>query len=237
MVVAKPKGKSIVKPYRHELKYYLNQGEAFLLGKRLALTMRRDANANEYGEYHIRSLYFDDCSNTAMQDKLDGVEERKKFRIRIYNIKDDVIKLECKEKQGQFITKSSLALTREQCDLLIAQKPTFLLGLGDPLAMEMYHHMRTRLLKPAVIVDYIREAFVYPFQDVRITFDKDLHTGVFSKDLFDPNLPTVRAIEGYDTILEVKFNKFLPAYFHQLVQTDSLQRCAISKFCIARKFE
>lgn len=237
MAVVKPNGRAVVKPYRHELKYYLNQGEAFLLSKRLGLTMRRDVNADEYGEYHIRSLYFDDCTNTAIQDKLDGVEQRKKFRIRIYNVKDDVIKLECKEKHGQFISKSSLALTREQCELLIACKPTFLLSMGDPLAMEMYHHMRLQLLKPAVIVDYMREAYVHPFQDVRITFDKDLRTGVFSKDLFDVNLPTVRAIEGYDTILEVKFNKFLPAYFHQLIQTGSLQRCAISKFCIARKFE
>ena len=59
----------IDRPFRHELKYYINQGDAQVLSRRLSLTMDRDQNADEYGEYHIRSLYFDDTINSAVRDK------------------------------------------------------------------------------------------------------------------------------------------------------------------------
>lgn len=227
----------IDRPFRHELKYYINQGDAQVLSRRLSLTMDRDQNADEYGEYHIRSLYFDDTINSAVRDKLDGVDERKKYRIRIYNLSDEVISLECKQKVGQYIHKRSMRIDRQLCEELCMGEYGSLLHLEAPLAREMYYQMSCRMLRPAVIVDYVREAFVAPYQDVRITFDKDLRTGVFSKDIFDPEIPTVRAMEGYDMILEVKFNKFLPEYYHRLVQVDASMHSAVSKYVICRKFE
>ena len=38
-------------------------------------------------------------------DKLDGVQNRDKYRIRIYNFSDRVIKMECKTKIGTLISK------------------------------------------------------------------------------------------------------------------------------------
>ena len=225
------------RPFRHELKYYINQKEAFLLQNRLALTMDRDPNVNEYGEYHIRSLYFDDCVNSAARDKLDGIEERKKYRIRIYNLSDAQICLECKQKVGQYIHKRTMEISRRVCEEICMGDGHSLLGSGNPLGREMYFQLANRLLRPAVIVDYVREPFVSPVQDVRITFDKDLRTGVFSRDLFDPGLPTVSAMGGYDMILEVKFNEHLPAYYHGLLQVESAQRSAVSKYILCRKFE
>ena len=45
-----------------------------------------------YGQYHIRSLYFDDVYETALKDKVAGTDERCKYRVRIYNYNDSVIK-------------------------------------------------------------------------------------------------------------------------------------------------
>jgi hypothetical protein len=45
--------------------------------------------------------------------------------------------------------------------------------------------MKWDLLKPKTIVDYTREAYVYPVGNVRITFDKSIRTGIYSKNLFD----------------------------------------------------
>ena len=45
--------------------------------------MSADENANEYGEYRIRSLYFDDPEDSAMRDKLSGFDGRSKVRLRI----------------------------------------------------------------------------------------------------------------------------------------------------------
>ena len=96
--------------YRHELKYYITEGDYALLKRKLSLTMEQDAFAKKNGgEYFIRSLYFDDRDDSAFREKLDGTDERDKFRIRIYNMRDDVIKLECKHKSNGYIKKQSAA--------------------------------------------------------------------------------------------------------------------------------
>jgi len=226
------------KPYRHEQKYFINRGTAIELKTRLLQTMDLDEHARRRGgSYHIRSLYFDDAVDSAVRDKLDGVEERKKFRIRIYNFSDREIFLECKQKSGPYIKKYGAKIDRALCDEICAGYWTNLLYHEAPICRELYYQMSCRFLRPSVIVDYVRTPFVAQYQDVRITFDDELRTGVFSTDLFDPNLPTVPALDSYDLILEVKFNEFLPDYYLRLIQTDYALRSAASKYVICRKFE
>ncbi|MDR0840168.1 MAG: polyphosphate polymerase domain-containing protein [Christensenellaceae bacterium] len=224
--------------YRHELKYYLNQGDYALLSGRLKNTMAQDEfAAKNGGEYFIRSLYFDDYDDTALRDKLAGEDVRDKFRLRTYNMLDDVIKLECKHKKDGFICKRSLSLSRRECDMLLAGDTRFLLKRPEPFAQRMFAEFATRGLRPVVLVDYMREAYVFPYQDVRVTFDKDIRTGYRSVDIFDPNVLTYRVVEGFDMVLEVKFNEYLPAYLRELLQCDAHIRSAISKYCLCRKFE
>ena len=222
--------------YRHEMKYYINQGEARMLSDRLSLVMNRDPHAGRSGEYSVRSLYFDDIANTALIEKLGGIFDRKKYRIRIYNCSPDVIRLERKEKSGAAIRKETMSITREQCDALMHGDPSFLLEYKLALAQDMFYQIRNRRLKPAVVVDYAREAYVHPFQDVRITMDKRLKSGTPGLNLFDPNLPMVDAMVNYDMILEIKFNEFLPEYFHSLIQLGSSQRSAVSKYILCRNY-
>ena len=79
---------------RHELKYNLNSMQYELLRAKLRTVLRRDPHAGPDGQYHIRSLYFDDFKNTALFEKQAGISRRKKYRIRIYDLEDDVIKLD-----------------------------------------------------------------------------------------------------------------------------------------------
>ena len=74
---------------------------------------------------------------------------------------------------------------------------------------------------------------------MRITFDKHLHTGLRSRDLFNPDVPTVPAFDHDEMILEVKFNRFLPPYIRDLLCTHvhSAQNSAISKYVWCRRFE
>ena len=69
--------------YRHELKYLINEIEAIELSNVLKYIMKPDEHADN-GVYNIRSLYFDDIYQSAYNEKLDGVEERKKYRIHRY---------------------------------------------------------------------------------------------------------------------------------------------------------
>ena len=100
--------------------------------------------------------------------------------------------------------------------------------------------MRTRLLHPVVIVDYEREAYLHPAEEVRITFDMRVRTGLNSVDLFNPRVPTVPVLDHDETILEVKFNRVLPPYIEGLLTwalRDGAARSAISKYVWCRRFE
>lgn len=226
------------KGYRHELKYYITLGEYELLRRKLSLTMERDAFAKKNGgEYFIRSLYFDDRDDSAFREKLSGIDERDKFRIRIYDMRDDVIKLECKHKSNGYIKKQSIGLSRKEYEKLMSGDRLFLLNRPEPFARRMYLEFAQRALKPAVIVDYTREAFVFPMEDVRVTFDKNVRTGLRSVDMFNAGIPTYPVIDDYGMVLEIKFNRFLPTYIRSLLQLEASQRSAISKYVLCRRFE
>ncbi|NEW61020.1 polyphosphate polymerase domain-containing protein [Sulfurovum sp. bin170] len=227
---------SNLKTFRHEFKYYINYFEYESLRRRLGAVLKRDAYSNESGDYHIRSLYFDDVKNSALYEKQAGVLTREKFRIRAYNISDKVIKLEKKSRIGQFIHKESASLTREQFDMIIDNDIEFLRRSDNTLFNEFYFNMVAKRLKPDVIVDYVREAYISNLNNIRITFDKHLKSGLMRTDMFNKDVPTIDVIEKPQFILEIKYDHFLPDYIRAILQLSSNQRYAISKFVICKKF-
>ena len=224
-------------PLRHELKYHITPAELSVLRSVLTPVMQLDPNGNENNEYHIRSLYFDTINDDALEEKIAGVGNRKKYRIRIYNFKDKVIKLECKSKYGDLISKQSVTIPRELADQLIAGDPEGLQRMRHPLLHDVYREMKLNLLRPAVIVDYTREAYIHPAEEVRITFDKTLRTGLFSHDMFNKDIPTYPVFEDPVEILEVKFDEFLPTYIQSILSGITAQRSAISKYTNCRRYE
>ena len=224
-------------PLRHELKYFTTAAELHVLRSILTPVMQLDPNGNENNEYHIRSLYFDTINDDALEEKIAGVGNRKKYRMRIYNFSDKVIKLECKSKYGDLISKQSVTIPRDLAEQLIAGDPEGLQRMRHPLLHDVYREMKTRLLRPAVIVDYVREAYIHPAEDVRITFDKQLRSGLYSQDIFNPSIPTYPVFDDAVEILEVKFNEFLPTYIQSILSGITAQRSAISKYTWCRRYE
>ena len=226
-------------PLRHELKFFINDMQYHLLRNALDKVLWRDPNGDENNEYHIRSLYFDTAFDTALHDKLDGDPARDKYRIRIYNLSDKIIKLECKTKVGSLISKRSLSIPRDLADQIIAGDTTDLEKTRSGLLSDVYREMTCGLLRPVVIVDYVREAYLHPAEEVRITFDKQLRTGMGSIDLFNPKVPTIPPFDNGEIILEVKYNRVMPPYIRDLLCTyyPNAVQSAISKYTWCRRFE
>lgn len=224
---------------RHEQKYYISRAQYQVLSRLLMHTLHPDPNADENNEYHIRSLYFDTLYDTALYDKISGVSNRDKYRIRIYNLSDRMIRMECKSKYDVYISKRSERISRDVADQLIAGDPTGLENTSSGLLRDVYREMRLHLLRPAVIVDYVREAYLHPAEDIRITFDKQLRTGLFSDDMFNPSVPTLPVFPHDEMILEVKFNRVLPSYISDMLSSAVgwSTRSAISKYCFCRSYE
>ncbi|NMO97589.1 polyphosphate polymerase domain-containing protein [Paenibacillus lemnae] len=222
--------------YRNELKFFINRHQHHVMSTRLRSLIAQDQHVGSTGEYHIRSLYFDDMDNTALHEKLGGIARRAKYRIRIYNISDNVIHLEKKIKMRDYIAKVKEPITREMYEQILQGNLEVLYVPDKPLLMEMYHQMKHRRLAPKVIVDYVREPYVYTHGNVRITFDKELRTGLHQTDIFNKDLTSIRALDEDLMILEVKYDDYLPEYIRAAVQMEGLQKQSASKYVICRKY-
>ena len=227
-------------PLRHELKFFISPIQYQVLSRTLKATLNPDPNGDENNQYHIRSLYFDTAYDSALYDKINGTANRDKYRIRIYNFSDQMIRLECKSKFRDLISKRSVRITRDLAEQLISADPTGLESTASGLVSDTFREMRTNLLHPVVIVDYLREAYLHPAEEVRITFDMQLRSGLNSVDMFNPYLPTVPPFDHDEIILEAKYNQVLPPYIANLLTyalRDGACRSAISKYVYCRRFE
>lgn len=221
---------------RHEWKHQINPQEDLVLSQRLGKLFPRDGNAGPDGAYRVTSLYFDTPYDSALREKLDGVNRREKFRLRYYGSDLSFLRLEKKYKVNGLCGKRSARLTREQAERLLRGDARFLLDTGDALLLELYSKIQGQGLRPKTIVRYDREAFLYAPGNVRITLDRDIRTGLGSVDFLNPGVFCVRAA-GPGTVLEVKYDTFLPEIVRMAVQVPGRQAAACSKYALCRRLD
>lgn len=218
--------------YRHEFKFLISPNAAQLLKLRLPYLMERDPHAGQEGQYTIRSLYFDDPNFTAFREKVDGVDNRTKYRIRCYNGDTSHCRLERKEKKGNLTRKTGQSITPR--DVLALQNRTFSgcpdhpQGLCEELRMLCF----SAGLKPMVLVDYDRTPFVCADGNTRITLDENLRTRPYCTDLFDSCQSMIPVLDANEVILEVKFDDYLPGYLRDALADIPKTTLAISKFAM-----
>lgn len=216
---------------RHEWKHEITQTDLLVLRRRLKAVTQPDPHAAN-GRYQIRSLYFDTPSDKALREKLSGVSRREKFRIRYYNGDPSVLHLEKKSKLGGLGNKQSTALSSAEAASLLRGELDWMRDPARPLVQELYCKMRSELLRPKVIVDYIREPYVYLPGNVRVTLDYDIRTGLRCTDFLDPCV-TVPAGDA-PILLEVKWDAFLPDIIRDAIQLDRCRTSAFSKYAQCR---
>lgn len=218
--------------YRHEWKHIINLSDMIILQGRLPAIMQTDPHAPN-GAYEIRSLYFDNLSDRALREKIDGVNHREKFRIRYYNADTSLIRLEKKSKHNGLGTKISAALTKEEAQAIADGNSTWMRASPDPLITELYSKMLSQQLRPKTIVDYTREAYIFSAGNVRVTIDYNIRTGLRCTDFLNPACPTAPAGDA-PIILEVKWDAYLPDLIRDAVQLGGRSACAFSKYAACR---
>ena len=219
---------------RHELKHFINLAEAMALRQRLSAVLQRDSHAGADGTYRVRSLYFDNFADKALQEKRDGVSQREKFRLRYYGNDPGLIKLERKAKQRGLCQKFTASLIAAECRRLLDGDTSWLLDRPEPDCHDLYAKMKDQLLRPRTLVDYVREAFVFQPGNVRVTLDSQIRSGLDSTDFFNTGLPTVAAAAAGQIVLEIKYDEFLPDIIGDLVQVPNRQATAVSKYATCR---
>ena len=219
--------------YRNEIKHVIDAGDKAAICANLQAVARLDPHVGPDGFYRIRSLYFDSPSDRALHDKLDGMNEREKFRIRYYDGDLSLIHLEKKVKRGGRGYKLSAELTQEEARRIVEGDTDWMPACGRPLAVELYAKMKSQRLQPRTIVDYTRIPFVYAPGNVRVTIDENIRTGIRCTDFLNPDCVTVQAGDRV-ILLEVKWDAFLPDVIRRAIQVKNRRAAAFSKYQICR---
>ncbi|MBL8752140.1 MAG: polyphosphate polymerase domain-containing protein [Planctomycetes bacterium] len=225
---------------RFEFKYVLDQATREAVESELGHFVELDpyVQGQPGQRYFVRSLYFDDARLTAFHDKHDGMLARSKFRVRTYGRTiDDGAPwfLEQKGRHNNLVWKHRTPIAAGLDRTL----------RGDALVRALLRHagpgdVRDRFevavwkrgIRPYVLVDYLRRPYVSRFDpEFRLTFDADL-AGCVADTMFPAPAAPRGLLRGY-TVMEVKFARHVPAWFHRILQAHQLTRRSISKVCAA----
>lgn len=218
---------------RQEHKFLINQRSMYCLAKDLALIMEEDPHNRGVG-YPIRSLYFDSLEDRDYEDKEDGIELRRKIRLRCYSPGDSFAMLEMKQKQGGLQKKRSLRMSRGDAVRLIGGNYGVLLGYSEPFAAECFGLMNMYVYRPKAVVEYKRRAFIAKENNIRITFDHSIICSESRFNIFAPDLVENSALDPYLAVLEVKYNGFLPSYIKDILQSVNESESSVGKYSLSR---
>ena len=219
--------------YRSELKHLISPGDRAAICAVMKTVARLDPHAKDRGYYTVRSLYFDNLCDKALREKLDGVNEREKFRIRYYDGDPSLIHLEKKVKRNNLGCKLSCTMTAQEAQRIVDGDTLWMATDRRALVVELYAKMKSQGLRPKTIVDYERIPFVYAPGNVRVTIDYNIRTGLGCTDFLNPNCVTVPAGTN-DIILEVKWDDYLPSVIRHAVQMKGRRQTAFSKYGASR---
>lgn len=236
--------------FRHEYKFIISIPQSLILQSRMAEIMKRDVHSGQSGSYEIRSIYFDDMNNTCYIQNEAGTDPRAKYRIRCYNASDERIVLEKKIKQNGMTKKLHEDLTKEQYQMLtsfsMGADGTGLPGaIGEmdssffeqpPLVQELLSLKQMRMMQPKVIVAYERTPFIEEAGNVRVTFDDRISSSADFEDFFKEKLHKRPVMPVGETLMEVKFDEFLPAYIKEALEMGRLSQTTFSKYYLCRRY-
>ena len=225
------------KNYRHELKYAISYADYVAMRRRLKAVMKPDPHTSKDGKYRIRSIYFDNCDDKALKEKIDGIAKREKFRIRYYNDDFSFITLEKKMKINNLCLKYDATITEEECRKILSQDIGWMKEHKEELVRELYAKMTYQRLKPKVLVSYVREPYIYTAGNVRITFDSKIRTSLFHQEFLTKEVDDISATDTpEDMFLEVKYDAFLPSVIQDMIQVRGIRQQAFSKYGACRRF-
>ena len=221
---------SVLKVFRHEYKYTISYEEMLRLREKLNDLLTIDRNSEGY---MVRSLYFDSINDIDYYEKLDGLINRKKIRLRIYEPNANKVKLELKSKYDYHQQKESLLITNSEAKEIIKENYAVLLNHSEEIAGKIYSILTTNCYKPKVIIEYQRIAYKGK-TTTRITFDFEIKSSTNVEDFFEENVNYIETIDKKDVVLEVKFDRFLEPYISNVLNQYIARKESISKYILGR---
>ena len=224
---------------RYEFKYILRAETCKKIESEVSNFMKYDGHVHKNLEnrYYVSSLYFDNQNSSHYYQKIDGLRNRTKFRIRTYGPKFEKglpIYLELKGRYIDRVYKHRVPIKYE--DLSTFQIPGQSLKLLDIypnnwLIQQFVGDITRKKIAPVILVEYLRRPYTCDFDmNFRATFDSMLKTTRSKKLFLGGKGHWINSLAGY-SILEIKLHRRIPRWFHRILQAYNLRRLSVSKFC------
>ena len=225
---------------RYEFKFLLDLRKREAVESEVAHFMNFDGHVHPElsNAYYVRSLYYENDATTHYYEKIDGVRMRRKFRLRTYGKQFTPslpVYFEEKNRDGNRVRKYRILIDPSHLSAFYASEEQYpdlheLLSGTDLVDRFLFDAIR-RSLKPRLLVDYVRRPYVSAYDmNFRVTFDSVLMSAKANK-LFPQSWESWKHSFAGFTILEVKFYRRIPAWFHRVIQAHNLRRVSFSKFC------
>jgi SPX domain protein involved in polyphosphate accumulation len=225
---------------RYEFKYILTNDLAKEIEDEVLHFMDYDGyiDPSLNNRYFVRSLYFDNQQSSSFYDKVDGIKKRSKYRIRTYTKKQNLkvpIFFEEKGRVESRTYKRRIGIEYKHLDSFLGNHHDLLLkhSFNNQLTDHFLYNRLRKSLKPCVLVDYYRRPYINKYGlYFRLTFDSNIcSTSASTLFLDEDKSNKIACLSGY-TILEVKFDRSIPPWFHRIIQAYQLSRISVSKFVL-----
>jgi hypothetical protein len=230
---------------RYEYKYIVQNSKLEKLREMILPFVDVDKFAETGGQnqYTVRSIYFDTPRYDFYFEKIEGIKNRKKVRLRGYDEEraDNTVFLEIKRKYNVPIIKYRAPVTFSDAQIMLREKNIngqILFGDKFPKGLEnskrFFYQVFSKNLRPVVLIIYEREAYLSKFDSsVRVTFDKNLRSKGYPSisELYQEE--KIKATLADRFILEVKFNRSFPGWLNPIISRFSLRKQSASKYTIS----
>ncbi|MCP4293526.1 MAG: polyphosphate polymerase domain-containing protein [bacterium] len=226
--------------WRHELKFRLPVSiiprlrEAFMpFVEHDAFCAKRPKN-----RYTVRSIYYDSNGLDFFFEKKDGLEVRKKLRVRTYDSPGDHDHafIEIKRKHGRYGFKDRLKMPLDTVAELLDTNnddwESVVTGLSKKRILSRMREMSKRMdLKPQVLVTYDREALLgLDNSRNRVTFDCNIRA-LDNPTLEDIYSEDMTSVINEEFVLELKFDEWMPSWMGCIIRDFALTVGNYSKYC------
>ena len=218
---------------RKERKFLITSEQMYHDTHVLSQVLREDPH-NRGDGYMIRSLYFDTPDDRDFHEKEDGIELRRKLRLRCYAPDADFAVLEMKQKQGDSQRKRSLRMARADAQRLIQGDYSVLLRYAEPFAAECFGMLHMYAYRPKSVVEYRRKAYVAKENKIRITYDHHIIGTESCFDIFSRDLLQNPLLYPSLVVVEVKYNGFLLSYIKDMMERCNASELSVGKYSLSR---
>lgn len=206
---------------RYERKWIFNNTNLFFLIN--ALLRSKFLFNFQYEKRKVNSLYFDDINYTSIRENLDGVSEKRKYRIRWYGKKNIITNpnFEIKSKKI-FETKKEIFILKEIDKLSILEKKNL-----DKIKDLINNKFKLKKkIFPLLTTHYDREYFISSNKLIRATLDYNLQSRSLNYKI-DSNI-----LRNYysNITLEIKYDTDLDEYVRNNLKSISSRLSRNSKF-------